>query len=131
MAKAVSVGNKGPVLLASTSAASLTTAPMMLEAFRLHKWNFALSGTFTGYSVAIQGTIDPNTSGYLGGPTPTGTSWFLLSGPSQQGGEGVEANPLTTTTMSLQYDGQLKAVRAVITGTAQTGTVYVYGFAYE
>lgn len=129
----ISVGNSAPVLLATIAAASLpyTSGPLMLEARRMKNWNFSLGGTFTNFSVEIDGTTDANTSGYIGyANTPPNSNWFKLYAPSEQSGEGSSSNPLTLVNQSLQYAGTLFAVRVVMTavGTA-TGTCNVFGFA--
>lgn len=134
----VSVGNSGPVLLGTVTAAQVnsapvTSGPLMLEARRMKKWIFSLGGVFTNFSVMIQGTIDANTSGFIGYPnTPPNANWFLLPAASAQTGAGIEANPLTSTIMSLTYSSSLLAVRFVATsvGTA-TGTALIFGFAVE
>src|SRR5271166_1037581 len=117
-----SVGNAGAVLLVA-AVATITTGPLMLDAKRMTKWNWYLSGTFTGFSVTIQGTIDPFTAGFIGAsstqtPAPApNANWFNIPAEAVQGGTGIEANPLTNNTMSLSYDRPLMAVRAVVVGT--------------
>jgi hypothetical protein len=110
----VRMGNSGPKVILSTSAASADsgTGPTCAEAKFWTKWTFSLTGTFTGYSVQIYGTLD-------------GTSWFLLPARSDQSGTGIEANPLTSISQSLSYDRPLKGVRAIASGVGQTGTVNV------
>jgi hypothetical protein len=130
----VSVGNSGPVLLATIPVGSLpfTSGPLMLEARRLKNWLFTLGGTFTAFSVLVQGTNDANTSGFIGYPnTPPNANWFTLFAESAQGGTGVEANPLLNISQSLSYDRSLYAVRIVATNLGgATGTALVFGSAW-
>jgi hypothetical protein len=129
----VSVGNSGPVLLATIPVASLpfTSGPLMLEARRLLHWRFTLGGTFTAFNVFFDGTQDANTAGFIGYPnTPPNANWFLLPAPSEQGGTGPVANPLTLATQSMLYEGNLFAVRIRATNAGgATGTCLVFGFA--
>jgi hypothetical protein len=125
----MSVGNAGAILLASTSG-SLTTGPLMLEAARYTKWEWYLAGTFTGFSVLVQGTADKATAGFIGQMSaPVGANWFNIVAQSEQVGTGTVVNPLTAGLQSLSYDRALLACRLVITATASTGTCQVYGFA--
>lgn len=123
----------------STSAASATGTPDMLEASGFNHWVFQLTGTFTNYSVAIYGTLDPNiTVGQMpilntnyAAPNAAGGAWFLLPAPSDQSGTGPVNNPLTTITQVLECKLPLAAVCAVATGNAQTGTVNVLAWACD
>jgi hypothetical protein len=125
-----SVGNTGPILIAATALASYDSGPQMLAAKRYTKWTFHLEGTFTNYSVLIYGTTDDNTAGWIGYPPTTfQANWFPLPAPSMQAGAGTVQNPLTAVGQSMTYVGPLVAVRAVFTGTSQTGTCGLYGFA--
>ena len=125
----MSVGNAGAILLASTSG-SLTTGPLMLEAARYTKWEWYLAGTFTGFSVQVEGTADKATAGFLGQMnSPTGANWFKIPAEAEQTGTGTVVNPLTAIGQSLSYDRPMLACRLVIVATASTGTVNVYGFA--
>jgi len=127
-------------LILTTSAALADSGPTCLEAKAWRNWTFTLEGTFTGYSVAIYGTNDPKTAGTLPGTatppfpgdaggsfaiTPTQSNWFLIPAEAIQSGTGTETNPLIATAASLSYDRPLLAVRAVATGSGQTGTVSV------
>lgn len=128
---AQSVGNTTAILIGATSLATFTTAPAMLAAARYTKWVFQLEGTFTNYSVQVFGTTDILTSGWIGyGPTSgLAQNWFLLPAESVQAGTGTEQNPLTAVNQSLTFDRPLKGVMAIFTGTAQTGTCGLYGYA--
>lgn len=124
-----------PIL--STSGASADSGPTCLEAKNWRNWQFTVTGTFTGYSVLWYGTNDPATAGTLPGTatppgnyqpnpiaiSPTASNWFKIPGEATQSGTGIEANPMTDATQSLSYDRPLLAVRCVITGTGQTGTI--------
>jgi len=129
-------GSAGGVNLVSTSAASADSGVQLNEFDGFSKWSFQLLGTFTGYSVTIYGTNDPaakyQTQNSFFGPITTlvthgatipATSWFVLDAPATSAG--TEANPLVAAGTSLNHSGKLVAVRAVVTGTAQTGTVTV------
>lgn len=119
----ITVGNHAPVVIFSTSVNG-QSPPAMLEAAGYTKWTFMIDGTFTGASATIVGTIDRNTSGYIGQRSaPTGTNWFTLS-PVSGGG----VNPLTSSTQQLQYNNPLIAVSVVVSGIT-AGTVIVLGYA--
>lgn len=149
-------GEYGGVPILTTSAASATSAMIAMEAIGFSKWAFQLLGTFTGYSVVIQGTIDPlayqlwqaamqGKSVTVGGTVYSGpalltalpdTSWADLVAPSTEGGESGTPdaaeqfwNPLTAAGQWLYSSYPVVAVRAVATGTSQTGTLTVVGMA--
>lgn len=115
----VRIGSSGPKTILTTSAALADSGPQCQEGKFWTRWSFSLAGTFTGYSVQLYGTLDGATA------AGTGNNWFTLPAPAEQGGTGTVANPLTNTSQSMQYAAPLLAVRAVATGTAQTGTVAV------
>jgi hypothetical protein len=134
----LSVGNSGPVLLGTVTAAQVisapvTSAPLMLEARRMKKWQFMLGGTFANFSVLINGTIDANTSGFIGyANTPPNSNWFPIPGQTVQSGTGLEVNPLTLVTQSLTYGGTLFAVQFVASqaqSQTATGTCLIFGLA--
>jgi hypothetical protein len=125
-----------PIL--TTSAASADSGPQCLECKGWRNWTFTVEGTFTGYSAQWYGTNDPKTAGTLPGTatppfpgdaggvlavTPTQANWFKIPAEAIQSGTGVESNPITDITQSLSYDRPLLAVRCVITGSGQTGTI--------
>ena len=129
-------GSAGGVTLVVTSAASADSGVQLNEFDGFSKWSFQLLGTFTGYSVTIYGTNDPaakyqtqnsffgpNTTLVMHGATIPTSSWFVLDAPATSAG--TETNPLVASGTSLNHSGKLVAVRAVVTGTAQTGTVTV------
>lgn len=132
-----SVGTNGGVALLTTAAASFDSGVQMNEASGYTNWRFQLTGTFTGYSVQLYGTIDPAAKNSIvpgqslvsHGDTTTvpATSWFALDAPAVA--VGTESNPLTAAGQSLKHSGPLVAVRAVATGSSQTGSVTVLGFA--
>ena len=137
--------NRVTKTLLTTAAALANSGIQMTEAKGFAKWEFSLNGTFTGYSVALYGTIDPgvitfpSAGPYLSGPSaPTvgypipgaaNSSWFLLPSPADQTGAGTETNPLVATGVSLYFQGPLTAVGCVATGSSQTGTVIVLAMA--
>ena len=116
-----------PIL--TTSGASADSGPTCLEGKNWRNWTFTIEGTFSGYSATWYGTNDPNTAGSLPGTPPvlvnaiTNANWFIIPGEATQSGTGIEANPQTDITQSLSYDRPLLAVRCVITGSGQTGTI--------
>jgi hypothetical protein len=129
----------------TTAAASANSGIQRLAAKAFTKWEFSLNGSFTGYSVAIYGTIDPgvitypSAGPYLSGPYAAtagypapgaaNSSWFLLPSPADQTGAGTETNPLVAVGVSLYFQGPLTAVGCVATGSSQTGTVSVLAMA--
>lgn len=132
----ISGGNAGGAAILTTSAASADSGVQLNECAGFSKWSFQLIGTFTGQSVQIYGTQDPaakyqTQNSFFGqittfvthGTAIPATSWFLLDAPAVTAG--TEVNPLTAAGQSLNHGGPLVAVRAVSTGTAQTGTVTV------
>jgi hypothetical protein len=101
------VSNAGTAQAVSASGTT-DSGIQMLEGIGYTKWAFQLLGTFTGFSVAVYGTIDPviytslysnpndNLDIYRGSTSLVpSTSWFLLPAPSEQGGTGAVNNPLT------------------------------------
>lgn len=99
---------------------------------------YAGSTTYSGYSIAVLGTSDPRayaqykaqmnpmTYAFTVGGTPTVPpgSWKLLTGPSDQGGEGVEANPMTQASPMFYTSRGLLAVRFVLVAmSAASGAV--------
>jgi hypothetical protein len=122
----------------TTSGASADSGATCQEAKAWRNWTFTVEGTFTGYTATWYGTNDPKTAGTLPGAatppfpgdwggvvaiTPTQANWFLIPAEAIQTGTGVEVNPLTSTVQSLSYDRPLLAVRCVIAGSGQTGTI--------
>lgn len=133
------IGNKGGKVILSTSAAGTTNGSVqMVEARGYKNWMFSLAGTFTGFSVTIYGTVDPNaiTDARVANPNypvpgAAGGNWFALnSGPPATSPADV-VNPLTTNTQYLPFSMPLVAVCAVAVGTGPTGTVNVLAFAAE
>jgi len=113
----IRLGSQGPKVILTSAAGIADSGPTCQEAKFWKNWTFSLAGTFTGYSVTIYGTTDAATA------AGNGNNWFVLPGPAEQSGTGIEANPLTSVTQSLSYRGPLMAVRALANGTGQTGTV--------
>jgi hypothetical protein len=120
--------------------ASADTGPILLEGKNFSKWNFAVfsTGTITGGSLLIYGTLDTFTSGVLGNPnmtpglvqpaSPSAANWFPLIAPSGQSETaGSLANPITSFngTQQLNYAFQLVAVRCVMNAFTGGGTVIV------
>ena len=132
----ISGGNSGGATLLTTSGASGDSGVQLNECAGFTKWSIQLIGTFTGQSVQIFGTQDPlakyqSANSFFGpittyvphGTTIPLTSWFPLDAPATAAG--TESNPLTSSGQSLNHSGPLVAIRAVSTGTAQTGTCSV------
>lgn len=150
----VTVGSHGGVVLATfTSGASAFTTGsavagygaltgatmndsgiMMLEAGGFTKWNFSVIGAPTSFGVTILGTIDATNASF--GVTNDGTSgciasssWFILDAPASQTGTGGQANPITSTTQSLQFSGPLVAIRIILSTVVVGTSLKVLGFA--
>ena len=90
---------------------------------------FQLTGTGTGYSVTMYGTIDADTAYNVPG---NGAYWFELPAPSTESGGGdafVWSNPMTlgVGTSALYVQAPLVAVRAVSAGVV-AGTVELLAF---
>jgi hypothetical protein len=108
---------------------------VMWEGIGFTKWVFQFIGGITGYTVTLYGTIDPaarpNGQPIAKGSTAIpATSWFVLPGPSEQGGTGTINNPITGTNPLFTASLPLVAVRAVVTAIATpTGQGAVIGFA--
>lgn len=108
---------------------------VMNEAANFTKWTFQMTGGGTGYSVTIYGTADrliyrawmnslnPGQPTFNAPSQPVintaalASSWFPLYAQSDQSGTGAPANPMTATSPSMQFSGELVAVRAVLTTT--------------
>lgn len=108
---------------------------VMNEATSFTKWTFQMTGGGTGYAVMIYGTADrlayrawvnslnPGQPTFSAPSQPLintaglASSWFPLYGPSDQSGTGVPANPMTAANPSMQFSGELVAVRAVLTSS--------------
>lgn len=133
------VGNKGGKVILSTSAAGTTNSGVqMAEARGFKNWMFCLAGTFTGFSVTIYGTIDPNalTDGRVANPNypvpgAPGGNWFALNPGPQATAPADVQNPLTANTQNCPFPQLLVAVCAVAVGSTPTGTVNVLAFASE
>jgi hypothetical protein len=120
---------------------STTTAgnfgPFFVEAPGFDHWAFQLTGTWTGFTATIYGTLDPTV---LSGPAlantsyPTpgsaGAAWVLLYGPSETAGA-PQANPLTAITQLLESKIPWLAIYVVITTSTPTGTCNVVGWAVD
>lgn len=108
---------------------------VMNEANSFTKWTFQMTGGGTGYSVTIYGTADrlvyrawvnslnPGQPTFNAPSQPLintaglASSWFALYAQSDQTGTGAPANPMTAANPSMQFSGELVAVRAVLTTT--------------
>lgn len=100
----------------------------LVEARNFTKWNFQLLGGGTGYSVTLYGSNDTtayfawcfsfNSQSPYGNIVCPASSWFPLYAPSDQSSPFAPANPMTATNPSMQYNGGLIAIRAVLTGSA-------------
>jgi hypothetical protein len=135
----VSVGNRaGKPIYTFTAAAEDTGSlmavppgtPGLWEAARWGKWLFQLTGTGTGYSVTMYGTIDVATAYDEPG---NGHFWFELPAPSTESGVGdafVWSNPMTlgVGTSALYVNVPLVAVRALSGAGPVTGTVNLLAF---
>ncbi|MDE2098158.1 MAG: hypothetical protein KGL39_12965 [Patescibacteria group bacterium] len=140
--------NNGPLrvprfpktILTCTATATSNPTVQMAEASGFGEWEFALTGTFTGFSVQLYGTIDPkavnddgtpNTT--YGAPGAAGAAWFPLPAQSTEGtgDTSVFNNPLTAINQIMHYKGHLVAVCAVATGTSPTGTCNVVSWATD
>lgn len=108
-----SVGSKGGKVLVAFTASGQDTGslfPHMSEATRWGKWLFQLTGTGTGYSVTVYGTIDIPTAYNLPG---NNAEWFELPAPSTESGS-AWSNPLTIPdNRALYVTAPLVAIRAV------------------
>lgn len=87
------------------------------------KFTFQLTGTGTGFSILVYGTIDQQTA--LG----LANEWFVLPGNPIDNGQGQWANPMLSqvnTASALSVKAPLLAVRAVAStapGGAITGSI--------
>ena len=110
----------------------------MQEARNYTKWQFQLLGGGSNYQVTLFGTVDnaayaawmytmKGLNSPLGSATLPASSWFPLYAPADQTGSYSPANPMTSTNPSMQFNGGLLAVRAVLTGStgALAGAVTV------
>lgn len=112
------------------------TGMIMNDAMNFTKFTFMFSGS-DAYSVTIYATADKraydlwrynlNPNPYLPqwqgtAPTLPASAWVVCPGPSQQGGEGGVANPLTATNPTFVAGNSWLAFRAVLTtiGTPTT-----------
>lgn len=143
-------GNDSWVGTAPLTGAALLGSNAMVEATGFTKWQFQLvpppGGTTVGtYQVTLYGTTsslaysqwelshNPQAYAYPNSAPPAmpAAGWFILPGPSDQGGTGTDANPLTAAAPTLTVSRPLVAVRAVLTGGATpfAGNAQVIGFA--
>jgi hypothetical protein len=122
---------------ASPIVGTTDSGPVGVEGIGFSKWGFQLLGTFTGFSVAIYGTLDP--AAYLAWeakiqgntvPAVPATSWALLPAPDEETGTGGTAtNPLVAAGVILPYNlSGLVAVRAVATASGATGRLQAVFF---
>ena len=139
----------GKIILTCTKDGTYDSGIVMSEAMAFSKWLFQLrvegsgSGTVSGWSVTLYGTIDPtafdlyeqfNAGGYTTNPLtllPT-TSWVGIPAPSTEDTSPdayAWANPLTATGLSLYSPAPWIAVRAVAVGSSSTGAIDVLAFA--
>lgn len=141
-------GSYGGVAILSTSATSGTvdSGAIVAGGEFFSKWSFQIipfapSTSFSGHSIVVYGTIDPNAILYyqnqLQGTTPNlgdfpSTSWFPLPAPSSEDAAPdtyAWANPLTTAGQSLYSPMALTAIRALDTITDGTGAVTLLAMA--
>lgn len=139
----VSVGNRAGKSVFTFAAAGVDTGSLMApvanggnplgglrECSRWCKWMFQLTGTGTGYSVTMFGTLDVGTAYNEPG---NGGFWFELPAHSVQEAGGdvfFWSNPLTLGigTSALYLNCPLVAVRALSGAGAVTGTVNLLAF---
>ena len=140
MSNLLTVGDKGGVIILQTDQASADSGAKIMAARGFSKWVFQLRGTFTGYSVTIYGTISAEAAEIYDQNVLAGIpdakiiigndAWFGIPAPSTSAADAfVYVNPLTTTGQVLYSGIPLNAVRAIATGTTQTGIVRVLAFA--
>ena len=140
------MGNHGPLrvprlpkTLFSLTAAG-NSGVQLVEAAGFSDWNFQLTGTFTGFTVTLYGTLDPAVRTDLAGASATyplpgaaGGAWFALPARAVEstGDTNVFNNPLTAITQGFRYQGPLVAVIAVATVATPTGTCNCLGWAVD
>lgn len=103
------VGNVAGVPAVTFTAAGQDSGPLLFNVCSgWEKWVFQLTGSGTGYSVTIYGTLDRDTA--------TGASaspqWFALPGNVSEANP-VWSNPLTAVNPALFSNAPLVAVKAV------------------
>src|SRR5271166_1881811 len=121
-------GVGGKNILTTAAAGPVYSGVQIIEGYGLQKWLFQLTGTFTGYSVAIYGTTDPTAvipsqggqgQNQYGQPSSfianaafaapaSNPSWFLLPSPADIAGAGSEVNPLVEAGASLYFQGTIR-----------------------
>ena len=144
----------GKIILTCTKDGTYDSGIVMSEAMAFSKWLFQLrvegsgSGTVSGWSVTLYGTIDPTAfdlyeqyfEGQWKAITPVispltllpATSWVGIPAPSTEDASPdayAWANPLTATGLALYSPAPWIAVRAVAVGSSSTGAIDVLAFA--